>query len=495
MVEKIYSEDVVIGAGLGGLMYGITALEFGTSVVISEAQPKVGGYATQFFRNKRKYIFDCSQHKITGLNPAIGNLWNALERLGLGDLMSAFCPYEDLTTIVYRDRWIALPSTPQGIKSWLLFYFPEESEGINQLFKAVETLGYQHYMLFRMLVNEYKIQKSWLRESRMLSKITTRAYFHQLFRGHEIIEVLSAIAIYFGAISNEINAFYFLHFLYATIYGGQFYVKGTGQHISNLLLKTYQEKGGVLIKNNEVYSIEDQLIGLRVNSRKKIIEANRVIATCSPNDMVRMWGQDQVEPKYLKTLEQFKIGWGHFCVYMVTALPPESLGIYRSEYLLVADIGDDYTEEDLQRDRHYHRLTLSVTNYHKIYPDGGYIVQSIILDHGNGWFSLSEDDYLQRKVVVQEILLDRVFKVFPKLRGNIIYVESSTPRTNWKYTLSTGGSAFSYKVLPKVHLGSVGQFPSPKVKLAGSWVAGPGYEATMCYGFTQGLLLNKIKDK
>ncbi|PWN70234.1 hypothetical protein C1631_009610 [Chryseobacterium phosphatilyticum] len=493
MTETLHSDELVIGAGLSGLMYGITAVTEGRSVIISEAHHKVGGYATNFYRNKRKFLFDCSQHKVTGLNKDSGNLWNALDRLGLQSLIDEFHFYSELTTVVYKSNFITIPSHPEHIKEALISHFPAEIWGIEKLFEDILTYGYQHYMFSRMLMNEYTLNKDLLRESRLLSKLTTREYYKQLFKGDDIIEVLSSIAIYLGAISHEVNAFYFLHFLYATFYGGQAYVKGTGQRISDILLKEFVDRGGQILKKNPVYEIENMGGYMLAKTKKKRIEAERIIATCSPNDVVTMLGREKVENNFLKVLDQFQIGWGHFCVYAVTSVPPDELGLIGSEYLLVSDTGDYFTEDDFQRDVYYDLLTLSVTNYHKIDSSGGYIIQFIILDHGDKWFSLSEEEYNDRKEKVQEKITQRVYKTFPKLEGNLVYIESSTPKTNYRFTLSTQGSAFAYKVLPKTHLGMLNNFPEEKIKLVSSWVSGPGYESAMCFGFTQALLLNTQK--
>jgi all-trans-retinol 13,14-reductase len=150
--------------------------------------------------------------------------------------------------------------------------------------------------------------------------------------------------------------------------------------------------------------------------------------------------------------------------------------------------------EDYQGEGYYNKLTVSITNYHKINAEGGWILQVIILDHASNWFVLSRDEYLTKKTRVQELLLKRVTKYFPKLENNIKFKESSTPKTNFDYTSSQDGSAFGYKVMPRTNLGFLNQFPAKGVKLVSGWTAGPGYEAAMCLGFTHATLQkNKIK--
>lgn len=493
MIKNLDTDDLVIGAGLCGLMYGLTAVTEGRSVIISEAHHKAGGYATNFYRNKRKFIFDCSQHKVSGIRENVGNLWNTLQRLKLHSLLEEFILHEEIGTVVYKEQFIRIPSEPEEIREVLCAHFPEERTGIQQLFKDIESHGYQHYMFFRRLMNEYTINKEILRESRGLAKITAREYFNRIFKGQDIIEVLSPIAIYSGSISNEVNAFYFLHCLYAMFYGGQAYVKGTGQRLSDELLKEFINRGGIILKKNPVYEMEDHQEYMQIKTRKRIINARKVIATCPPEDVLKMLKKDKYTEDFQDVINNFEVGWGHFCVYLVISVPPEEIGIFSPEYLLVSDYGDNFTREDFENDRYYDLFTLSLSNYHRFDPDGGYILQLVMLDHGDRWFHLTEEEYLVRKQKIQEKLIQRAFKTFPDLKGKLIYIESSTPKTNYKFTLATKGSAFAYKMLPKTNLSLLSSFPNDKINLVSTWSGGPGYETAMCFGFTQGKLLSKTQ--
>lgn len=482
IIEEV--DDLVIGAGLCGLMYALTAVQEGRRVTLTEAHYKAGGYATNFSRNKRRFLFDCSQHKITGIRSGNGNLRDAMERVGVWDLVE-FHAYTELTTIVYRGHFLKVPPDAESIKNMLLREFREEEYGILQLFDDIIRYGYQHYMFGRMLLGEYALDKNLLRRSRQLSTMTTKEYYRSLFKSEQLIETLGAIAIYLGTISNEANAFYFLHFLYTTFYAGQAFVKGTGQHLSNVLAQAFLQRGGKILLKNPVDKIrvEKESNQITIVSKKYLFRAEQVIATCSPHAVVDMVGNEHVDPQFLHLMDALEPGWGHFCVYAVSKAMPEELGLSSSEYLVVADEGDDCSEAELKADKHYDVFTLSITNYHKIDSDGGNILQFIVLDYANRWFDMDQEEYERRKGEVQERILNRVYRTFPTLKDQLLYIESSTPRTNYKYTLSTAGSAFGYKVRPRTNLGFLNNFPVKGVKLVSSWVTGPGYEAAMCLGF------------
>lgn len=488
MKEQVQVDELIIGAGLSGLMYGLVAIGENYKVAITESHYKPGGYATCFLREKKKYTFDCSQHKITGLGED-GNLRNALQRAGVWDLLD-FQFYDELTTIIYKGAFTKIPSSAGDIKKMLLAKFPKEEKGLNRLFLDITTHGYQHYMFGRMMLGEFSIDKELLPESRYLSGITAKQYFRDLFEDKDLVEFLSATAIYLGTLANESNAFYFLHFLYTTFFTRQAYIKGTGYNLSAILAEEFKQRGGLLLLNNPANKIN-----LDFNSRVSSVETlkrefitSRVMAACSPSVVMDLVGKEKLADPFLKKINALETGWGHFCVYLVCTCPPEELGFESSEYLLVAEDGDDCDTDDFKDEHYYDKLTLSITNYHKVFEDGGQILQLIILDYESNWFLLNKDEYTIKKKRVQEKLLKRTCQYFPKLEGHIKYTESSTPKTNYSYTSSQNGSAFGYKVLPKTNLGFLNHFPVEDIKLVSGWTAGPGYEAALCLGFTHATL-------
>ena len=485
-----FFDEVIIGGGLAGLMYGITRLESGAKIAIIEQFASAGGYATSFFRNKRKYIFDCSQHKITGLSKH-GNLRNAFERLDLWNELD-FKYFDELCVVVVGGKSYEIPPTLDQAKSYLLEHFNDQTEGIKKLFNDIETIGYQNYMFARMLLGEYQLDRYLLPESRQLQKLTTKAYFKTLFSNNDLIELLGSIAIYLGTIANEGNALYFLHYLYAAFATNPGYVLGTGKNLSKILLQTFKNRGGYASFNDMVdnITITDTNCISEIHSTKHHILTDKITATCSPNALMKMLPESSEKEKFSQKLNTLELGWGHFCVYLVTELPPEQLGLTKSEYLMVNEGGDDLSDQQFNSQERFDILTLSVTNYHLLDPECGHVVQLIVLDHADDWFTLSEEAYLKKKEKIQQKIIERTLRYFPKLNSQIIYKESSTPRTNYKYTKAPGGSAFGYKVLPNENVRFLNNPPVKGLKFVGGWSTGPGYETAMCLGFTHGKIQN-----
>ncbi len=476
-------DELIIGAGLTGLIYGITLLEEKKNVALVENHIYPGGYATSFVRNKRNYKFDCSQHKITGLSEN-GNLRDVFKRINLWDKLK-FNYFDELFSIHVRGTFYHIPGNIEGIKAYLEEMFPGEQLGLNQFFKDINTIGYQNYMFARMLLGEYQLNRDLLPETRQLQKLTAKDYFQSYFRDERLVEILSATAMYLGTHASEANAVYFLHYLYTAFGTKSGYVLGTAQSLSNFLLKEFKARGGYVSLKDKVHEIELNTNHevVQVNSTKHRFVTNSVVATCSPHGVMNMLPDYPEKSTFNDKLKKLEFGWGHFCVYIITDVAPETLGFTKEEYIFVNDEGDLLTEAEKASDLRYDRLSLSVTNYHKMDPECGKTIQLIVLDHKSDWFELEEQDYLAKKERIQNQIIARAYTYFPKLEGHILYKESSTPRTNKKYTNSPEGSAFGYKISPKENMRFLAKPPAKGLKFAGTWTSGAGYEAAMCQGF------------
>jgi all-trans-retinol 13,14-reductase len=486
--KDVFVDIVVIGAGLTGLMYAHVARQKGYRVALLEKHFKVGGYATNFMRAKRSLVFDCSQHKITGIGPT-GNVRNALQRAKLWDKIT-FEPYQDLSTIRIAGKQYELPAPYPELKAYLYETFPNSATGLDTFFNDVETHGRQNYMFARMALGEYELDRDLLGPSRQLSKITAKSYFNSLFKDEDLVTIFSSIAVNLGAVAQEIDALYFLHFAFTFLTTGIGWVKGTSQSLSNTIAEAYEDNGGeiYLRESAESLKIEQGQVQYVETSRYRF-HSNQVVATCCPHIIHQISTPESLGPKFETNLNKLKFGYGNFTVYLALDQSPESLGFTRSEYLIENPNTQHRTEEELAGDDRYQNFTIGLTNYHYLDPKMGPIVQIIVLDHKGPWFELDRKSYKEEKERVANILVSRMIKEFPQLEGHITYQEASTPKTNHRYTHSPEGSAFGYKALPGRNLRFLQRPKVDGLSFVGTWVSGAGYEPALCLGFTHAYLL------
>lgn len=486
-------DELVVGAGLTGLVYANVAAAHGRRVVVVEKHTKPGGYATNFDR-KRKFIFDCSLHKITGFGPQ-GNLQNALER---ADLMQHidFHFYDELTTFIIGERRIALSCDGERLLEQLKAHFPHESAALERFIGDVKSYGYQTYMLARVALGEHALDMESFAESRRLARITAYAYFMDLFKDRQLITLLCSLAINLGVEAVEADALYFLHFAYTFMLTRKGYVKGSSQYLSDTLARQLERRGGTILLGQRLLGIDveaGQVTG--AHTRRQRFATEHIVFTGCPHHVLDLLPPTLAVGAFQQKLDKLEFGLGAFIVYLGLTAPPAALGMLQSDYL-VADEAYLDSASAANCPLRYQRRPLSISNYHALDPSYGYVVQLEILEQQDDWLDLPRDAYKEKKRQVAEQVIARACRYFPLLRAAIEYMDISTPRTNKKYTNSGGGSSFGYKPVPKRNVSFLKSPPANGIQFVGTWVNGAGYEPAMCLGFTAATLRhNKLTEQ
>lgn len=480
--KLITADEVIIGAGLTGLVYANVLAAKGRKVVVLEKHTKPGGYATNFSR-KSKFTFDCSLHKITGFGEN-GNLSNALERSGLAELIN-FHPYHHLTTFIIGERVIHLPADGDAFERKLYQEFEDQKNGLKQFFDDIKSHGFQNYMLARMALGEYQLDPSLLIDSKALSKITTYQYLTERFSDQQLISLLCSIVINLGVEAYEADALYFLHFAYTFIYTDKCYVKGSSQSLSDALAKELVNRGGELLNKEEINQIkvkDNKATGCI--SRRYNINADKMTFTGCPHQITQLLPRENLPTDFIKKLDKLEFGLGSFFIYLGLSVPPEQIGFTEQDYLICSEDYLSDAKEACHSDLRYSRWPLSISNYHALDPSYGYVIQLGVLDQQADWFKLNRSDYKARKKDIAQLLLARAEQYFPELKQHITYMDISTPKTNYKFTNSGGGSSFGYKPVPKRNMRFLKRPPVEQLQFVGTWMNGAGYEPAMCLGFT-----------
>ncbi len=458
----------------------------GRRVVVLEKHTKPGGYATNFSR-KREFVFDCSLHKITGFGEN-GNLSDALQRAGLDHLIP-FYHYEHLTTFILDDRQFSLPANGIALTQLLQAQFPQETTGLTRFFQDINTIGRQNYMLARMSLGEFDMDTELFAASRQLSRISTYQYLQECFQDKQLITLLCSLAINLGVEAFEADALYFLHFAYTFMFTDKKYMKGSSQSWSDALAAELEKRGGTLLLREEVMGVDSdagKIIGC--HTRRYRVRAPHMVWTGCPNQLPSLAGEGNIPDSFSQQLAQLQPGLGAFIVYLGLSCPPEACGLVKQDYL----IADNRYLEDAaiacHSDLRYQRWPLSISNYHALDPSYGNVVQLEILDQASDWLSLPRAQYKARKELIAQHIIQRAEQYFPGLRDQVRYIDISTPRTNQKFTNSSGGSAFGYKPLPKRNSRFLQHPPLQGLQFVGTWINGAGYEPAMCLGFTAATL-------
>lgn len=488
--------DVIcVGAGISTLALGaqLAKLAPHMRVLVIDKHYVPGGYASVFYRRKKR--FDCSLHKLSGMGEG-GNLRAIMASLNLGDDVQAV-PTSEYFHIAAPGIKAELPGEGPGTQTTLKALFPHESAAIDAFFAEVNSHGRNGYYQLQMLDGSFEPNLQELRFAhRHLKTITVAEALAARFSSPLLREILAAPGVYVGGFPEDLSYLYYLHVIYATLVCGSAYIKGSSQHLSNTLAKRIEAAGGqMLLKTNvdEVLTASDgRVIGVKTSAG--VFTANDVIINSSPHYAVEHLFSPQLNLDEVKQkLRNLKPSRSTTTLYAVADAPPESLGLVGGESMVFSP---DYAasvslrkEVSLQPDNevlaeraYWQASTMEVTNYHHLDADGGYVICLNVLDAMTHWPKRDDPAYRSKKTRAAAILLDRLFRAYPGLKGHIRFSELSSPRTYERYTNNTSGAGYGAMVGVDLtgHLFHQ-KFPLKGVHFLSAWVAGPSYEAAFGY--------------
>ncbi len=221
-------DAIVLGAGLGGLTFAAAMVRQGYKPLVLERRDVPGGYSTCF--QKDGFTFDFSLRATS-----------ARERDGIINMIPVFPEITEVEYVRYPNFYQAqFPKFNLSVESGniekyinqLFSHFPEEKEGIKNLFNAIENN-----------LNEFA-SLSW---EEMMSKFIS----DQKLKG-----LLSTIWLYFGLPPSSVSATASARITTSFLKNGTYYPKGGSQSVSNAFMNYIQSKGGKVLLNEEVNKLE-----------------------------------------------------------------------------------------------------------------------------------------------------------------------------------------------------------------------------------------------
>jgi len=500
-LDGIYSNtwDVVcVGAGITSLAFAAQLLQKKPEIriLIVDKHSLAGGYATHFKRPRRTDAeFDCSMHKISGVCKKEGNFLRIFNKLGLFDKVK-LVPHPDLFEACFESQDLVLGNEPELIKSELKAKYPEDVDGIEQYFHEVSTYGKDSYFQYQILDGSYEIDIKRLRFAhRNFKDITVAQALEERFSNEQLKHIIAASAIYVGGFAEDMSYLYFMHVVYATMFLGNAYAVGASQHLSNVLVSRIEQAGSCVKLKTRVEKIVPAQQGKlhQLHTRKGIIKGHRIYINAAPHHAVFDLFDDQPALKRTREkLNDLKPAKATTTVYVTTDIAPEKLGVTSSEMMVFSDpynvsrelrekAGHSGLEADYEN-AFWQSSPMEVTNYFSLNPGAGNVLCLNVLDLMCHWPDRTSPDYKEKKQRAENVLLRRLLKAKPRLKGHIMHSELASPHTYQRYTFNTLGSGYGAAVTP----GSIGHtfhygFPYPNIKFLSAWVGGSGYEAAFVY--------------
>lgn len=406
-------DAIIIGAGIGGLVCGCYLAKAGMKVLICEQHNKPGGYCTSFRRGP--FIFDAAAHSFGSFRNG-GTLNNIFKDLGISECIKIirFDPSDVIITNEFKVGFYN--DINMTIKSFS-HVFPKEEENIKSFFSFIKNFSNVDTIKYR--------QK------------TFKELLEKFFTDKKLINVIS-IPVFgnSGLPPSQLHAFTGSRILMEFLIDGGYYPVGGMQTIPDVLVSYFIKNGGEIIFNSLVTNIiceNGKVSGIKL-ANGSLLSTNCVIAACDITNVFKNMIDSVPNERFVTKISNMIPSISTFILYL-------GLNYNKVEY---PHIGTNvwYTE-DYDIDSIY--LHMKNCDFKKINSfmfrishDKKTLLAFSLASFQNKHF------WKENKQRFAEHLISLLGKMIPGIKQHIVYIESATPQTLWRYTLNRDGANYGW---------------------------------------------------
>ncbi|HSJ72028.1 MAG TPA: NAD(P)/FAD-dependent oxidoreductase [Acidimicrobiia bacterium] len=497
MTERIETDVVIVGAGLGGLSAARHLQESGHRVVVVEGHTKPGGYA-HFFR-KEEFRFEVALHALDGLDEG-GWAKPMFESLGIMDRVE-FNRLEPFYTVRYPDFEVAVPADVSGYLAAFSEVLPHERNGARDLFDAIERVGHDvaRYARDRSAGTSVPLHEMPIRYPDMAGAFASswQAFVDRYLSSVEAKALVSTLWGYLGLPPSKVSAGQFALTLLSYHTGGAWYPTGGSGTMTWAITEVIEENGGQVHLRNIVTSIEPTAEGVTVVTDKGLtITARAVVSNASPTATLGLLPVGTVDPDWAEGFESDVPALSSLVVHLGVNRDLAAEGWNHHEFFDMVGYDLEAEYEAILGGR-FEEAAMIVSNYTIVdptcAPEGGSVLALTTLapwDHADVWGTGGDlenyrvnPEYLRVKEEAGRVLIDRADALLPGLRTSIVTSHVGTPLTNARYVRQPHGSLYGREqsVANMMDRRSP-RTPIPNLFLTGAWIGGGGMTAAVASG-------------
>lgn len=439
-ITKDY-DVIIVGSGLAGMTAANILGRNGHRVLLLESHNKLGGFATWFFREDRKHVFDVSLHGFpAGMIKTCRKYWNK-------EIAESIVQLKDVRFV-------------------------------NPQFKVQTDFTKDHYS--KVMEESFKIPKDTVEAffSHLASmnfydnsEETNRDLFEKYFPSrNDVVRFLMEPITYANGSTLDDPAI-----TYGIVFSN-FMSKGvfTFQGGTDLLISKMKDE---LLKNNVDIKMQAKVekiltkngIASGVVLEGKAVKAKTVLSNGNiKSTILHLVGEEKFRPEFIKKTKAVRLNTSSCQVYMGLK---EGVRIPHIGDLIFTSTHPTYDPERLLD------LKVSSRTFSIYYPEetrphvenGRVAIVSSTNCRYEDWKVFSPESYEREKAFMIEETIKGLEQFLPDIRNQLEIIEAATPLTVERYTLHPKGTAFGtkfegldvsmnlHKELPGLfHAGSVG---------------------------------------
>ncbi|MCP5104751.1 MAG: NAD(P)/FAD-dependent oxidoreductase [bacterium] len=429
LVSKLGKDEydaIVLGAGLGGLTFAAAMARQGYKPLVLERREAPGGYATCL--RKDGFTFDFSLRATS-----------ARERDGIINMIPVFPEITEVEYVRYTNFYRAqFPDLKVSVESGnikkyisqLTSLFPNEKEGIEKLFNAIENN-----------VNEF-------------ATLTWEKMMGTFISDKRLKGLLSAIWIYLGLPPSSVSATTYVRPIFGFLKHGTYYPKGGSQSVANAFMNYIQSKGGKVLLNEEVNKLEvkNNAVTEVITKSGRKFSGGAIVSNINPFTVFSNMVSGNYD-SYLAKLHSLQPSISVFEVFLGTDkdLITEN-GI--TDFQIFAE-----TDYDIQKGYKHsmagnmEQCSLLITMYDTIIPDyspkGKNTISLIVAQDFSLWENLSTDELKAKTQAFKTTLIKRAEQCGLKgLSKHIEVEEVFTPLNCLEISNSYRGAIYGWAASP-----------------------------------------------
>lgn len=412
-------DAIIIGSGLSGLAAGIRLALFDKKVLIVEKHVEVGGLNS--FYNRKHRTFDVGLHAMTNYTPkGVGSspLGKLLKQLRFKHDEFRLCQQE-MSEIRFPEKALRFTNEFEFFEQEIAEQFPSQVDGFQQLLTRIREF------------NELDLSDN--------QRISSRQVLESHLTDPALIDMLYCPLMYYGNASEGDMDFYQFVIMFKSIFMEGFAKPIGGMpYILKLLVDKYTRLGGELRLGAGVQTIEhkDGILQVIHLESGEILVADKVISSAGAVETLRLCRPRVAEESDLE------IGRMSFIesIFVLDRLP-KAVGYDKSIVFYSTVPHFKYRVPEGLID-----VTSGVlccpNNFQ--FPEGPSEGMIRLTHQANFelWDKLPRSDYRAAKKEYRERGVNELLTFFPDFSDHVIYIDSFTPKTIFKYTGHLNGAVY-----------------------------------------------------
>ncbi|PIB37544.1 hypothetical protein BFP72_12680 [Reichenbachiella sp. 5M10] len=437
-------EVVIIGSGMAGLSCGLMLAMEGKSVCILEKNAQIGGTLQTFKRDGGK--FDTGVHYVGGLDEG-QPLYPYFKYLDIFKDIDIMKLDENAYDIISFDGDDNLYPHAQGYDNFidqLVRYFPDERENLVRYLDDVQALckKFALYNVYDLPAKANELEYMYDGAAQRIRTYTSNEKLQQVLAGSNIL--------YAG--EEEKTPFYVHALIINSYIMSSYKFHHGGSQISRSLNYSIKERGGNIVRNAEVTSINhnDNTVESVTLADGRTLKGDIFISNVHPTETIKLMDQSRMRKSYLSRIAHLENTVSVFTLYLV--LKPNTVKYINSNQYNFKD-GDvwqltNYKPENWGKDFAVFYLP---DNKNPEYASVITVMAYMKIEEMTPWLktfnttlqeSERDESYQNFKELKAQFLLDRISQIIPDIRSKIKSYHTSTPLTQRDYLNTTDGSLY-----------------------------------------------------